>query len=159
MTSNTQKLTFTHIKADIINLKPDYMSILIGVNDVWHEFGNHNGVDADKFEKIYGMLIEEIRAALPDIKIMILEPFFLPGSATTETEEKTVGFATEVPKRAEMAKRVAEKYGLPFIPLQAGFDKLAELASPETWLADGVHPTPMGHEFIKREWIRTFKTI
>ena len=152
---------YARIRADIINLKPDVMSLLIGVNDVWHEFkpDNPNGVDNDKFFKIYCMLIEEIKAALSNIKIMILEPFFLPGSATTETEEKTVGFATEVPKRAEMAKRVAEKYGLPFIPLQAGFDKLAELASPETWLADGVHPTPMGHEFIKREWIRTFKTI
>ena len=52
---------YARIKADIINLKPDYISFLIGVNDVWHEFGGHNGVDADKFEKIYTMLIEEIK--------------------------------------------------------------------------------------------------
>lgn len=42
---------YARIKADIINLKPDYMSLLIGVNDVWHEIGANNGVDADKFEK------------------------------------------------------------------------------------------------------------
>lgn len=152
---------YARIRADIINLRPDVLSILIGVNDVWHEFkpDNPNGVPSEKFYKIYSMLIEEIKEALPETKIMILEPFFLPGPATTETEEKTVGFASEVPKRAEMAKRIAEEYGLPFVPLQAGFDRLCELAEPTTWLRDGVHPTPMGHEFIKREWLAAFSAL
>ena len=90
---------YARIRADIINLRPDVMSILIGVNDVWHEFrpGNPNGVPDEKFYRIYSMLISEIREALPETRIMILEPFFLPGPGTTETEEKTVGFATEVP--------------------------------------------------------------
>ena len=57
---------YARIKADIINLKPDVMSILIGVNDVWHELGGHNGVDAEKYFKIYSMLIEEIKEALPE---------------------------------------------------------------------------------------------
>ena len=48
---------YARIKADIINLKPDVMSILIGVNDVWHEVSRANGVDTAKFEKIYSMLI------------------------------------------------------------------------------------------------------
>lgn len=73
---------------DIINLKPDYMSLLIGVNDVWHELGGrHNGVDAEKFEKIYDMLIAEILEALPDIRIMIMEPFVLEAAATAASEE------------------------------------------------------------------------
>ena len=47
---------YARIKIDIINLKPDYMSLLIGVNDVWHELGGrHNGVAVEKFEKIYDM--------------------------------------------------------------------------------------------------------
>ena len=54
---------YARMKEDIINLKPDYISFLIGVNDVWHEFGKHRGVDADKYEKIYTMLIEEIKEA------------------------------------------------------------------------------------------------
>ena len=72
---------YARMKSDIINLKPDYMSLLIGVNDVWHEFyENPNGVATDKFEKVYSMLIEELKEALPDLKIMILEPFVLKGS-------------------------------------------------------------------------------
>lgn len=150
---------YARIKKDIINLKPDYMSILIGVNDVWHEFGGHNGVDAAKYEKIYGMLIEEIKEALPDIKIMILEPFVLCGPATQNTEEDPARwdtFHTEVLARAAAARRVAEKYGLPFVELQNRFDKACEQADATYWLMDGVHPTAMGHDLIKRAWLDTF---
>ena len=148
---------YARIKSDIINLKPDLMSILIGVNDVWHETGdNPNGVDADKFYKIYDMLIAEVKEALPNIKIMILEPFVLMGCSTTENWDY---FSSEVPKRAEMARRIAEKYNLPFIPLQAGFDELCKKAPNEYWLGDGVHPTAKGHEFIKNEWLKAFKNL
>lgn len=153
---------YARIKQDMINLKPDYMSILIGVNDVWHEFGRHNGVDAVKYEKIYGMLIEEIKEALPDIKIMILEPFVLPGTGTQSTEEepgKWECFKAEVQKRAAAAKRVAEAYGLPFVALQHRFDEACTKAEPTYWLMDGVHPTAMGHDLIKRAWLETFAQL
>jgi len=136
------------------------MSILIGVNDVWHEFGAENGVDAEKFEKIYCMLIEEIKEALPNIKIMLLEPFCIRASATENTEEipdKWEKFSLEVKKRAEKTKAVAEKYNLEFIHLQNKFDKVAEKSNNTYWLVDGVHPTPMGHELIKREWLKAYE--
>ena len=147
---------YARIKKDIINLKPDVMSILIGVNDVWHEFSGENGVDADKYFKIYDMLIEEVKDALPDIKIMIMEPFVLKASATVE---KWDCFNSEVKKRAEMAKKIAQKYDLPYIALQDGFDKLSKNIDESYWLADGVHPTAMGHEYIKAEWLKAFKII
>ena len=154
---------YARIKADIINLKPDYMSLLIGVNDVWHEMGgNRNGVSAEKFEKIYDMLLTEIFEALPNIKIMIMEPFVLEGSATTATEaepERWEYFRTEVPKRATVAKRIAEKYNLPFVALQDIFDDACKQAPASYWLRDGVHPTPMGHWLIKNEWIKVFQII
>lgn len=147
---------YARIKKDIINLKPDVMSILIGVNDVWHEFGEQNGVDADKFFKIYSMLIEEVKEALPDIKIMILEPFALKERGNDAYWDE---FKVEVAKRGEMAKKVAEKYNLPFIPLQVKFDEAAKLAPNAYWLVDGVHPTAAGHTIIKNEWIKAFKNL
>lgn len=151
---------YARIKLDIINLKPDVMSLLIGVNDVWHELGGrHNGVGAAKFEKIYDMLIGEIKEALPDVKIMILEPFVLEGTATCPTEaepERWDYFRTEVPLRAAAAKRVAEKYGLPFIPLQEKLDEACGRAPADYWLRDGVHPTAMGHWLITKEWLAAF---
>lgn len=153
---------YARIKADIINLKPDVMSILIGVNDVWHELAVQNGVDADKFEKIYCMLIEEIKEALPEIKIMILEPFCLKGCATENCEaqpDRWNIFYSEVKKRAEKARAVAEKYNLPFVELQDKFEKAAEHTEDTYWLADGVHPTAMGHELIKREWVKFYQQL
>lgn len=153
---------YARIKLDMINLEPDYMSILIGVNDVWHELSRQNGVDADKYEKVYRMMIDEIRAALPKTKIMIMEPFLLKGPATEDTEElpeKFDYFFTEVRKRAERARTVAKEYGLPFIPLQEKFEEAARNTEPTYWLRDGVHPTAMGHELIAREWMACFAKI
>ena len=148
---------YARIKCDIINLKPDLMSILIGVNDVWHDnHENPNGVDAEKFYKIYDMLISEIKEALPNIKIFLFEPFVLEGSATIPYWE---AFSTEVPKRAEKVRLIAEKYNLPVISLQDKFDEAAKKAPNEYWLFDGVHPTPKGHELIKKEWLKAFNEM
>ena len=148
---------YARIKRDIINYSPDLMSILIGVNDVWHEIGDSpNGVDADKFFKIYSMLIEEVKEALPNIKIIILEPFVLEACSTTEHWEF---FKTETKKRAKMARKIAEKYSLPFVELQNGFDELSGKAENSYWLADGVHPTPAGHEFIKTQWLKAYENL
>ena len=94
---------YAKIKMDILNIKPDVMSILIGVNDVWHEIVDCNGVDAEKYYKIYSMLIEEIKQELPDTKIMILEPFVLKARAT---EEEWDTFLSETKKRDQMAKKL-----------------------------------------------------
>ncbi len=152
---------YARMKIDLINLKPDYMSILIGVNDTWHEINKQNGVDTAKYEKIYSMLIEEVKAALPDIKIIILEPFVLKGSATVSTEEipdRWERFDKDVREKAASARRVAEKYGLKFVPLQDKFDAL-NAEHEGIWTADGVHPTVFGHELITREWLAAFDEI
>lgn len=145
---------YARIKKDIINLKPDVLSILIGINDVWHELEAGNGVATEKFEKVYNLIIEEVKAELPDIRIMIFEPFVLKGSAT---EEKWEEFRRDAEEKAAASKRVAEKNNLEFIPLMEKFDKLTEKVSSGYWLYDGVHPTAMGFELIAREWIKAFK--
>lgn len=153
---------YARIKLHFINLNPDIISILVGVNDAYHEIIHKNGVDAEKYFKLYSMLIEEIKEALPNVTIMIMEPFLLKGAATQDTEEcpnKWSIFDSEVKKRAQKAREVAQKYNLPFIPLQDKFDEAAKLAPNEYWLYDGVHPTTAGHELIKREWLKCFYAL
>ncbi|MGN1081870.1 MAG: SGNH/GDSL hydrolase family protein [Acutalibacteraceae bacterium] len=153
---------YARIKRDVINLRPDYMSVLIGVNDVWHELDFNNGVSAQKYEKIYSMFIEEVKKALPNIKIFILEPFAKPGSIFEEryTKEQIEDFINEVKLRAQAAKRIADKYGLPFIPLQSKLDELSlKTGDPQYWLYDGVHPAASFHCVIADEWIKCFKNI
>ena len=135
------------IKKDIIDIQPDMMSLLIGVNDAW-------SIDEARFEIYYNMLIEQTMEALPDIKIMILEPFLLKGSGS-EADWATV--RPQVEKLGAAAQRVAEKHGLTFVPLRQKFDEAAQQVSAEWWTIDGVHPTAAGHELIKREWLKAFR--
>ena len=147
---------YARIKEDIINIKPDFMSILIGINDVSHELTQGCGVTPEKFNKIYNLLIEEIKEALPEIKIIILEPFVLKGSAT---EEEWEFFKTETAKRAQAAKRVAEKHNLVFVPLQEKFDEMAAKQPEPYWTWEGVHPSAAGHELIARKWLEGFNEL
>ena len=153
---------YARIRKDMIHLSPDYMSILIGINDVWHEIGDKNGVDAEKFEMVYGLLIEELLRELPGLKLMLLEPFVLPGSATVATEaipNRWAYFRQETDLRRAAVKRLAEKYGLVFVPLQEKFSALNADAPEGYWLRDGVHPTPAGHAVIQEAWLEGFRKL
>lgn len=152
---------YARIKIDIINLKPDYMSILVGVNDVWHEVARGNGVETEKYIKIYSMLIEEIKEALPDIKIMIMEPFVLNDTGTCTDDEhpgRWEYFYSQVREKAAAAKAIADKYGLTFVPLQEKFNE-ADAKLHAYWTKEGVHPSVFGHELITREWLAAFESI
>lgn len=153
---------YARIKSDFINLKPDYASIYIGVNDAWHEIAWSNGVDSDKFEKIYTMMIDENLSACPNIKLIIIAPFVLEGAVTCNTDEnpnRLAQFKNDVAEKAAVCKKIAEKYSFPIIELQPAFDEACKLAPTEYWSLDGVHPTACGHEIIKRLWIEAFNLI
>lgn len=153
---------YARIKADFINLNPDYASIYVGVNDTWHEIARKNGVDTPKFEKIYTMLIDEVKAACPVIKLIIMAPFVLEGTATCDTEQcpdRWHRFQTDVAEKADVCRKIAEKYNLPLIDLQPAFDRACQKAPADYWTIDGVHPTICGHEIIKQLWIETFEKI
>jgi len=146
---------YARIKADCWNRKPDLVSILIGVNDVWHEFGGHNGVEADRFYNVYRMLVTDTKRALPESRKMILmEPFVLKASATEGAWE---AFRSETEKRAEAVRRIAGETGQIFLPLQAMFDEAAQKMPASYWLGDGVHPTPAGHGLIADAWVKCFE--
>lgn len=146
---------YARAKSDIWNIAPDVMSILIGVNDVWHEIEQKNGVEIDRFEKVYRMLIEDTKKALPNVKIMLLEPFVLRGVSTTEKFDQFV----QVFEYAKVVKKLAEEYGLIFVPLQEEFDRQAKDVGEETLLYDGVHPTIAGSTLIANEWLKGFAKI
>ncbi len=150
------------LKEDIIDVSPDYMSLLVGVNDVWHGIDYNWWATCEDLERSLREIIEKTREARPDVKIMLLEPYILHEYATASTDEKPdkwERFVDEVGKRQRITKEIAKEYSLPLIPLQRLFDEAAERAGVKPFSEDGVHPTPAGHELIARAWIETFETI
>ena len=147
------------MQKDFIDLQPDYLSILIGVNDVWRALDSNIVTTPDEFEAMYDRLLRELTQALPHTKIMLLAPFMLEGSATVSTPDRPGWFEYFRPGVTEMAARtfaLGAKYGLPAVDLQKWFDAAAQRSQPSDWLEDGVHPTAQGHELIKRAWLETF---
>ena len=145
---------YARIKNDIINLKPDIMSIMIGVNDVWHEVNHQNGISTEKYEMIYDWMLKEIKEALPEIKIMILGPYVLKGEGT---EEKWEEFRSGVEEKSAVAKKIAEKYGFPFVDMLTKFDEAAARHPDAAWTREGVHAKEAGKELLKRAWLECFE--
>jgi lysophospholipase L1-like esterase len=133
-------------ETDTIALKPDILSILIGVNDLWHKLmGNSAGTVAE-YESQYDELLRGTKMALPSVRLVILEPFVLVTGAVNEK------WFPEFDERRAVAERVAKKAGALFVPLQAMFTQLAKTAPPSYWIGDGVHPTIAGHAAIAERW-------
>lgn len=152
---------YARIVKDIINLKPDYMSLLVGVNDVWHGFDfGKNGTGAVRFEKVYNILLEELKEELPGIKIVIMGPFVLEGIATVDRPSQPnryTEFRNGVAEMASIAKNLAERHGFPYIDLQSVFDEAVKSTPAKELLSDGVHPTAKGHKLITKEWLKVFE--
>ena len=141
-------------KKDCLNLKPDVLTILIGVNDVWHELNWENGVSAEVFEQVYRILLKETLKTLPNIRIILMGAYVIHGEAT---DEKWDVFDSEVRMRRDITRKLAEEFHLGYVDLQEVFDKAQEKELSVHWSQDGVHPTAAGHKLIAQAWKETAK--
>ncbi len=136
-------------QADCIDLKPNLLSILIGVNDIWHKLnGNYDGT-VKSYETGYRALLEQTQEKLPGVRIVICEPFVLRCGAVAEN------WFPEFTNRLEAARRVADELSLKRVAFQEMFDEAVNIAPPNYWAADGVHPTLAGHALMAKTWRQT----
>jgi lysophospholipase L1-like esterase len=129
---------------DAVALKPDILSIMIGVNDLWHTFafGNKYKATIEDYETGYRALIERSQKEIPGVRIVICEPF------TTRTSDD---FKPLAQFRA-VSKKLADEMKLTFVPFQSLFDEAVKAAPAEFWLWDGIHPSIAGHAIMARKW-------
>jgi lysophospholipase L1-like esterase len=132
--------------SDTLALRPDVLSILVGVNDLWHRLLRGYAGTVEDYEEQYVALLQQTRQSLPAVRLVVLEPFVLRTGAVDDR------WFPEFDQRRAAAARVAGRAGARFIPLQRVFDHRAATPSPQYWLADGVHPTLAGHRLIADEW-------
>lgn len=137
-------------KKDCINLHPDVISILIGVNDVWHELSQQEGVDAESFEEAYRVLLRYTKRMLLETKLILLGAYLTRGTAADGAQWEE--FHRETALRSAITRRLAAEFGAEFLDLQRLFDEACEKLPPEHWMQDGVHPTAAGHRLIANAW-------
>jgi lysophospholipase L1-like esterase len=135
---------------DTLAVKPNFLSILIGINDT---VGSKK-ISAETYEQTYDKLLADTRLAMPDLKILLCEPFLLPVGKFKDTYADNM---VELKKRQETVARLAGKYHLPLVQLQKAFTDACQKAPPDHWSWDGVHPTYAGHGLIARCWLQTVR--
>jgi lysophospholipase L1-like esterase len=144
-------------QTDALNLKPGILSILIGVNDVWHGLQDpdkdYNGVPADHYERTYRSLLQFTREVLPEIRFILGQPFLLKGSLWT-TE-----FEAGVKERQAIVRKLAEEFDAACIDYQAAFDAALQNLPLDALTGDGVHITNIGNTVMADAWLKTFKTL
>jgi lysophospholipase L1-like esterase len=135
---------------DAIDMKPDVLSILIGVNDVGRS--GAKGVDLKKWEEDYRFILDASRKANPKLRLVLLDPFVLR-SGRLKNEDAWKQMRGEVDKLCGMVSQLVITYKAVHLRTQEVFDAAAEAVSPGHWIWDGVHPLPQGHELIARRWL------
>lgn len=131
---------------DAIALKPDILSILIGVNDLGR------GVSPEQYESQYDQLLQDTLKALPNVRLVLCEPFGLPVGGKKEHWEE---YRQELIKRQAIVEKLATKYHAALVHFQKTFDDACAKAPAAYWIWDGVHPTYDGHQLMADEWSRT----
>ena len=128
-------------QADVVDIDPDIISILIGINDVWHRHSHGREMTDEQFEANYRALLERIRQET-HAKILILCPFLLPSSDKESWRD-------EVERIAAIVRRLASEYADAYLPLDEKFaEALPTAPTPMHYSVDGVHPNAAGAEFI-----------
>ncbi len=130
---------------DCIQLRPALLSILLGINDVWHHSVG-KGLTPAQTEEYYTKILTRTREALGDIPLIILGPFLAPDH-TTEMQRPDVDAVIAI------SEKLAKKFGAVYVPLDAPLAKAAEAFPPLTLTQEGVHPTKQGHSIIAKHWL------
>ena len=140
---------------DILDVKPDYISLLVGVNDVAVGIKRGSGIDVQVYMDRYEELLCQIRKELPEAKLLLMEPFVNEGEVTRADIE---AFEEGVAMCSEAVQLLCGRYDLPFLSLQFDLYELEEQRPAGHWTLDGVHPTLNFHDYMAQKWVRAFET-
>lgn len=148
VSGNTVSALALRWQTDTIDLKPDILSILIGVNDLG------SGVSAEQYEQRYDQLLADTTNALPNVHFVLGEPFGLPvGGKKADWED----YRKQLLVRIAIVNKLGEKYHAPVVHYQKMFEAATNRMPADYWIWDGVHPTYSGHQLMADEWVRTVR--
>lgn len=136
------------LQADVLDLKPTIVSILIGINDTWRRYDSDTISEPAEFQACYARILDRLKEA--GIRTVLLEPFLLP------IPEDRKEWREDLDPRITRTRELAWERGLPYLPLDGIFAAAATSTGAAYWLPDGVHPSLAGHALIAEHWLRLY---
>ena len=137
---------------DALALKPNVLSIMIGVNDYWHTVTSGYKGTIDTYKGDYRKLLDRTKKALPNIKLILAEPF-----ALKDVKAVDASWYPAFDTYRQAAHDIAGEYGAAFVPYQTVMDEALKLAPAKYWSLDGVHPSPAGASLMAKAWLEAVK--
>jgi lysophospholipase L1-like esterase len=137
---------------DCIALQPDWVSILIGINDTWRRYDSNDPTPVEAFERDYRALLQRTRERTR-AQIILMEPFML--HVTPAHRE----WREDLDPKIEAVHKLAKEFGAILVLLDKLFTQASQKREPAFWAADGVHPTPAGHALIAQAWLKAVGVI
>ncbi len=138
-------------QTDTLDIKPDVLSILIGINDTSAFIDGNKDFTAGAYESGYRQLLQQTKRQLPNVEFVLCEPFVLPVGKVKDNWQQ---YADEIAKRAASVKKLSVEFNTVFVPFRGAFNKVLSKAPADYWIWDGIHPMPAGHELMAIEWMK-----
>jgi acyl-CoA thioesterase-1 len=136
---------------DCLDLKPNLVSIYIGINDTWRRYDRNDPTTTEQFAEGYHQLLTDTAAT--GAKLVLIEPFVLP----VPVDRK--GWREDLDPKIAVVRELAVEFGARLVCLDGLFAQAATRAEAAFWAPDGVHPSPAGHALIAKAWLRAVGAI
>ncbi len=133
---------------DCLELRPSWVSLLIGINDTWRRYDSNEPTSTRDFEDAYHQLLERTVTTL-NARLILCEPFVLPVPVDRE------GWREDLDPKIAVVRKLARAYNALYVPFDGVFAQAATRREPAFWAEDGVHPTNAGHALMAQTWLRT----
>jgi lysophospholipase L1-like esterase len=137
---------------DCLALRPDWVSIMIGINDTWRAFDSSDPTSTEAYESSYRTILAQTVEKLGS-HLILIEPFVLP------VPEDRKAWRADLDPRIQVVRALADEFDAILVPLDGIMNAAGEKRDPAFWAPDGVHPTPAGHALIAQSWLRAVKAI
>ena len=137
---------------DCLDLKPTWLSIMIGINDTWRRYDSNDPTTIESYEKSCRNMLSLVWSKLK-ARLVLIEPFVLP------YPEDRKQWRVDLDPRIEVVHRLAKEFDAIMVPMDQIFEQAAKRREPAFWTSDGVHPTPAGHGLIAQAWLKAVKAI
>lgn len=136
---------------DCLDLNPDWVSILIGINDTWRRYDSNDPTSVEQYENAFRAILTQTAAL--GARVIVCEPFVLP------VPKDRLKWRVDLDPKIDVARHLAREFNAIYVPFDGIFAQASTQQPPAFWAEDGVHPSAAGHALMAQSWLRAVKAM